>query len=70
LTLAKFPTHAKVGQVRPAIITHLSAIYISTVVALYLGSVICVFLYQITRERHMSNLAILASRREALPAAS
>ena len=66
LTLARFPTHAKIGQVSPAIINNLSVIYITTVILLYVGSMVCTFLYQITRERHMSNLSILASRHAAL----
>ena len=63
LGLAHFPPHAIVGNIDPAIITHLAEIYVGTVVCLYLGSIACVSFYQITRERHRVHLEVLAKRR-------
>ena len=63
LGLAHFPPHAIVGNIEPAIITHLAEIYVGTVVCLYLGSIACVSFYQITRERHRVHLEVLAKRR-------
>ena len=63
LGLARFPSHAQAGLVDPAVITRLSAIYIVSVASLYAASMSCIFLYQITRTRHVQNLDLLAHRR-------
>ncbi len=68
LTLAHFPAQARVGAVDPAIIARLSAIYIGCVMALYVGTVLCIGLYRITRERHAANLRLIAERRVAIDA--
>ena len=69
LAVARFPTRARVEDVPAAVTTHLALIYIAAVMALYVASALCVFFYKITRERHMSNLRILAERRAAVATA-
>ena len=66
LNLAHFPTHAVAGQVPGSVITRLSTIYIFTLGSLYIASLVCIFIYRITRRRHVENLRLLAERREAV----
>ena len=63
LRLAHFPTHAVAGAVPGPVIMRLSNIYILTLAAIYIGSLVCIFLYRITRGRHSENLRVLADRR-------
>ena len=67
LGLAHFPKHAVAGAVPAAVITSLSRIYIVTVACLYIGSLLCIFFYVITRGKHMEHLRILAERRTSTP---
>ncbi len=66
LSAAHFPTHAVAGQVPGAVITHLSSLYIFTLATLYIASLICIFIYRITRERHVENLRLLSERRDGV----
>ena len=68
LRLAHFPAHAVAGAVPGAVVASLSRLYIVTLASLYIGSLLCILLYRITRSQHLANLRILAERRAGAPA--
>ena len=63
LDASHFPSHAVAGTVPEMIIRHLSIIYICTLATLYVGGLLCILLYRITRRRHAEHLRVLAERR-------
>jgi GPH family glycoside/pentoside/hexuronide:cation symporter len=61
LTAAKFPQHAKPGEVDPAVIQRLGLVYAPTLIGLYVLSVIFMNGYRITRESHAESVRKLAA---------
>ncbi len=61
LAAAKFPQHAKPGEVDPEIITRLGTVYVPTLIGLYVLSVIFMNGYRITRESHAESVRKLAA---------
>ena len=47
----------------PEILTHLVTVYLPVFFVIQAGTVLCLFGYRITRERHAENLATLNARK-------
>jgi len=60
LALVAFPRDARPGQVAPEVIGNLGLTYICTVAALYVGAIVAISLYRITRADHDANVRKLA----------
>lgn len=67
LGAAHFPSKAVPGKVPAEVLTRLAVIYSLVIGGLYLGSVLCLLTYRITRERHNANLKALANAAAELP---
>jgi Na+/melibiose symporter-like transporter len=65
LTLAKFPTGAKPGEVPAETLTLLGTYYVPAIVALWMAMMVCISFYSLSREDHEENLRKLAERRSA-----
>ena len=62
LGLAHFPANTSSQPVTSEIIFRMSEFYVSTVMSLYAGSILCAYFYTISREQHSANLQTLAAR--------
>ena len=62
LSIAHFPADTSKG-ITPDVIYRMSELYVGSVLVLYAGSIVCAYFYNITRERHSFNVALLAARR-------
>lgn len=62
LALVAFPPGARPGQVEPEVIGNLGLSYICAVAGLYVGAILAISLYRITREDHDANVRKLATR--------
>ncbi len=56
LAVINFPENAERGRVEPEVLTNLGLIYIPTVGALYGIAILCIFAFNIDRNRHEGNL--------------
>jgi len=65
LSAVEFPQDAKPGEVDPQIIENLGYGYVPMIIVLYLSAIVCLVAYNITRERHLKNVEVLAARRSA-----
>lgn len=60
IAVAHFPTHAAAGSVDPAIMRHMSLLYLPFATGMKALSVFVLLFYKIDRTKHESNLATLA----------
>ena len=65
LSAVEFPQDAKPGEVDPQIVENLGYGYVPMIIVLYLSAIACLVAYNITRERHLKNVEVLAARRSA-----
>ena len=63
LSFVHFPEKVAPGHVPPEILTHLVTVYLPVFFVIQAGTVLCLFGYRITRERHAENLATLNARK-------
>jgi Na+/melibiose symporter-like transporter len=64
LTLAGIKTGADASHVTPQALFRLGAIYVPTILALWMTMVAIIGAYRITRESHHEDLQLLAARAE------
>lgn len=68
LSFVHFPDKVAPGQVPQDILTHLVTAYLPVFFLVQSGTVVCLFGYRITRERHAENLETLKARKLAAEA--
>lgn len=69
LTAAQFPQGAKPGEVDPEVIRSMAALYLPTVIILYLAAIATLLAFRLDRTSHQENLRKLAAARTEAPPA-